>query len=79
MQAVPTDFCRKHLPQGNYYIVVKNSRGQSWKVKVVSSGPTVQLSGGWAKFRRDNQIKCGDTCTVKLVERKTLVVDFIPK
>ncbi|KAL6213475.1 hypothetical protein ACLB2K_012922 [Fragaria x ananassa] len=69
--SVPTDFSKKHLPQGYYSIVVKNSKGQKWKVKVVRSCTSVKLSGGWAEFRRANQIKCGDICTFKLVERKT--------
>ncbi|XP_062023517.1 B3 domain-containing protein Os01g0723500-like [Rosa rugosa] len=77
--AVPVDFSREHLPQGYYNIVLKNLKGQKWKVKVVCSGKTVKLSAGWVEFRRANQINCGDICTFDLVGRRTMVVHVIPK
>jgi hypothetical protein len=79
MQTVPTDFSRKHLPQGYYYIVLKNSEGRNWNVKVVPSTMTVKLSAGWAKFKRANRINFRDTCRFELVERNTMVVHIIPQ
>ncbi|KAK9901944.1 hypothetical protein M0R45_001814 [Rubus argutus] len=75
--AVPTEFSINYLPRGYYPVILKNSEGREWKVSIVPSVNTVKLSGGWAAFRRDNQINSGDICTFELVRRETMVVHIV--
>jgi hypothetical protein len=45
------------------------SSTSSWQARLFAYGNGNQMSGsGWKRFCRENEIKVGDICTIKIIE-----------
>ncbi|KAF3325999.1 B3 domain-containing transcription factor VRN1 [Carex littledalei] len=61
-------------------LLLMNQEGRSWPVEFFfKPNGEGHLGFGWAKFRRENNLKEGDRCIFKLVEKNVLLVNVMPK
>ncbi|XP_078170834.1 uncharacterized protein LOC144565076 isoform X2 [Carex rostrata] len=61
-------------------LLLMNQEGRSWPVGFFfKSNGEGHIGSGWTKFLRENNIKEGDRCIFKLVEKNVLLVNVVPK
>ena len=74
MQNVPASFGKKHFKRG-YQTVKLTRNGKSWPVRLcfgLASG--YQLSAGFIRFVKENDLVPGDICMYELVKRRNAVL-----
>lgn len=77
MQYVTADFASKYL-KPNVAIKLQNSHGEQWEVFAVThdhkSLVTMQITRGFPKFQKDNNLSHGDYCVFELIHEKPVVL-----
>ncbi|XP_019102988.2 B3 domain-containing protein Os01g0234100 isoform X1 [Beta vulgaris subsp. vulgaris] len=73
--ALPTPFCRAHLPPKDTIMVLETKTGEQYEAKYLARH--FRLSGGWRKFARDNKLEAGDVVVFTLVEATKFKVYII--
>ncbi|CAM0913885.1 unnamed protein product [Alopecurus aequalis] len=63
---LPAGFCRNNLPDDDVDIVLEDEEGQTCKTKYKANN--TGLSGGWAGFAKQHDLKIGDAVVFHLVE-----------
>ncbi|MCL7030987.1 hypothetical protein MKW94_008555 [Papaver nudicaule] len=69
---VPTDFCKKNLPEDKVTIVLEDEEGSEYKAIYI--GEKAGLSGGWKTFAKDHKLDDGDALVFELIEPTRLKV-----
>ncbi|CAL5187316.1 unnamed protein product [Lathyrus oleraceus] len=69
---VSADFASKYL-KSNVPMKLQNCHGEQWEVYAKSWGK-MQISRGFSKFRRDNNISEGDICVFELIKENPVVL-----
>ncbi|KAK2376418.1 B3 domain-containing transcription factor VRN1 [Trifolium repens] len=69
---VPCDFARKYL-KPNVPIKLQNSYGEHWEVYCIFLHG-MEISKGFSKFQRDNNLSHGDYCVFELIKKKPVVL-----
>ncbi|MCL7039394.1 hypothetical protein MKW94_002461, partial [Papaver nudicaule] len=69
---VPTDFCKKNLPEDKVTIVLEDEEGSEYKAIYI--GEKAGLSGGWKTFAKDHKLDDGDALVFELTEPARLKV-----
>lgn len=47
---------------------------REWTVNMLYSDTKVSLSGGWARFAKDNDLSAKDVCEFELIEQRLMKV-----
>jgi hypothetical protein len=76
VQYVPSDFARKYL-KPNVPIKLQNSNGEQWEVfcrLYEVKWYNMEISKGFSKFQRDNNLSHGDYCVFELIKKKPVLL-----
>jgi len=76
VQNVTAKFAQKYL-MPNVPIALQNSQGKHWKVHCILYDPksfSMQITMGFPKFLKDNNLTHGDYCVFKLIKEKPVVL-----
>jgi hypothetical protein len=76
VQHVPFAFAPKYL-KPNVPIKLQNSNGEQWEVfcrLYEAKWYNMQISKGFSKFQRDNNLSHGDYCVFELIKKKPIVL-----
>ncbi|XP_042508992.1 uncharacterized protein LOC122084645 isoform X2 [Macadamia integrifolia] len=66
----PKNFAKKYLNEGLHNVKVSVSDGRTWMVRCSINQRKAMITGGWAKFVRDNELKAGDCCVFEVSKAK---------
>ncbi|CAK8564692.1 unnamed protein product [Lathyrus sativus] len=74
---VPVDFASKYL-KSNVGMKLENCHGEQWEVFAMSRNATslgkMQITRGFSKFQRDNNLSEGDICVFELIMENPVVL-----
>uniref|UniRef100_A0A5B7CC39 TF-B3 domain-containing protein n=1 Tax=Davidia involucrata TaxID=16924 RepID=A0A5B7CC39_DAVIN len=71
---IPISFAETHLPRVTTEMILRNSKGKTWKVNYIPKERKCAFYGGWLAFVRDNNLEQGDTCIFELVDKTEIQV-----
>ncbi|KAG9439941.1 hypothetical protein H6P81_020106 [Aristolochia fimbriata] len=70
---VPLTFSRAHLPRQDAELILRDPKGQSWKVNFSPQSKNYLLAG-WPAFSCSNNLREGDGCIFELVDKLVMQV-----
>ncbi|KAM2707781.1 hypothetical protein EV1_036724 [Malus domestica] len=74
---VPSAFSRKHFPQGNFEVILKNAEGKKWEVQAYAANGSHFLLKGWPEFASANKIIIDSTCIFEFLRANTMMVHIV--
>uniref|UniRef100_A0ACD5X8D9 Uncharacterized protein n=1 Tax=Avena sativa TaxID=4498 RepID=A0ACD5X8D9_AVESA len=69
-------FCNANGITSNRLMILKDSGGRSWPVKLTLMSDQVRMKSGWSHFSNHHGIKVGDLCFFHLVDENTFNVSI---
>ncbi|KAM0901080.1 hypothetical protein ACQ4PT_020219 [Festuca glaucescens] len=69
-------FCNANGITSNRLMILKDSGGRSWPVKLTLMSDQVRMKAGWSHFSSHHGIKVGDICVFHLVDENTFNVSM---
>lgn len=73
MQHIPTDFSHKYMDKPSERVRLVGYSNKWWPVNLKCHNKKLNLSKGWAKFVKENNLQVGNFCLFELIERENYV------